>query len=148
MSTLLFFIRGGPIQDTRHHFSRGPHGIMHIKNLWAHAYYTTTFTRWAHVGFAKSLGLFAHGFYQLYRDLCTALCVSKTAESWTNKFNLMFTPLADIGVQSVHRWRHWWQLARLRRGRVYAKWEYAVGRTFVRSGKAERMKVQKGASYA
>ena len=46
MSTLLFFIRGGPIQDTWHHFSRGPRGIMHNKKLWAHAYYTTTFTRW------------------------------------------------------------------------------------------------------
>jgi hypothetical protein len=77
MSTLLFFIRGGPIQDTRHHFSRGPRGIMHIKKLWAHAYYTTTFTRWAHVGFAESLSLFAHGFYRLYRNLCTALCEDK-----------------------------------------------------------------------
>jgi hypothetical protein len=63
MSTLLFFIRGGPIQDTRHHFSRGPRGIMHIKKLRAHAYHMTTFTRWAHVGFAESLGLFAHEFY-------------------------------------------------------------------------------------
>jgi hypothetical protein len=47
---------------------------MHIKKLWAHAYYTTTFTRWAHVGFAEILGLFAHGFYRLYHNLFTALC--------------------------------------------------------------------------
>jgi hypothetical protein len=42
---------------------------MHIKKLWAHAYYTTTFTQWARVGFAESLGLFAHGFYRLLRTM-------------------------------------------------------------------------------
>src|SRR6266852_5706579 len=49
---------------------------------WAHSWFPSTFTQWAHVGFSNFSGQIAHGLYQLLRQrsltLCARTCCSST----------------------------------------------------------------------